>query len=1460
MRKSKRILSLILSLALLATCIALPTGMTATADGNNYTKRVVGYFLGENRLPTAVSTVGLSLDQNIDMIDYASLTHLNVSFLIPADTTSAVPSWQISDMSEAQVQRIIQNCHDNNVKCILSVGGGAAGTYNFFASTARRTSLYNQIITYLDSYGFDGIDMDIESGRGGTDYASLLAELSTALKSRGKLLTMAVAPYIVEGLGSSLNLLDFLNVMTYDQNGSGTSNVAEYQWSIDQLNSYAYSSVAKEKMNMGLPFYGYSTDGRPAWNADYDYAKVVALCRAAGNTNFLTQDSISFPGTANLNQPGTAFKIEFNSRATLLQKAQYVKTSNLGGIMIWDVTKDCIREEDKQYALLETLAALFKHPSSYAGPTNLTYSDLTEEEVTLAWNAPTGYTPSGYKVYYDTNLIGTVTGTGAVISALTKGFTYNFKVSAIDPDGVDTAPATLTVVAPGTPPTPDLPSWNPAVNSYPAGSKVLYNGKAWVSKWGGNETPGSAGGQWVEDTSYVATPKQDPTIEESTPQPPTITTTSLANGRIGKEYSKTLTARGAAPITWSKLSGNLPGGLSLSPAGVISGTPTEIGVFSFTVKATNDLGINDKALSIEIKDVSVDNYDKEPGTSKRTIGYLPWWRNDEINNIDYAKLDYVIVAFLRYTENGWDYGKNKDGSGGWTDAELQSIISKAHAAGSKVLISVGGGDGGFVQSSLPFWYANSREYLANCVFEVVDKFGFDGVDMDAETDDIKFWQGYTEFVDFMRIGIDARDLELSMAVHPWFTDLIDDEAGLYAKYDFLNVMSYDEQFDRNNVKKGIGETDHAPMWHTYQLLDHYTDIGVPADKINVGIPFYYYTYGGGWDGGVGYAYYLLNPSANIAIDTLPGESKLNAWKRTTQQKAYLGGTEYGGAFVWEIGQDNLNNKPESLLTMLYNGVKNSTPPSTPLDPADKVYPELTPVNGTDLPLTPVNRGSVQPDFPAIGGGGYVPPTTTVSTTTRTTTTTVSGQTITTTTTAVGQTTTTTTTSGGSAGLGPIDWSRTYYLGDRILQDGHIYEALFNGRVPWMPPAGVGYNNSDWKYIGPASSGAPAVVDDAADDSTVPSWWPNASSSSKKAPVVNESTDAVVNGRVLISPYWWIGAEVGNTLTVTVPGGDTLTWTVRSINGAAPAKNSIISVNSSGVITALAEGCAVVDATVGTARVASINVQVLGEVVAPAAPVITTDTLASGTVGVAYSQTLTATGDAPITWSYTGTLPEGVGFNTSTGIINGTPTAAGTFNITVTASNLGGSSAPKALEIVIAAPAAQFTVFKIGSAVSYRSVEPNKPYPIAAQAIIIEGRAYAPVRDVADTFGFKVGYDGATDSVTIINGEQTAYIKIGDTHVTIKENGVLKDEYDEAGDQVLKIVDGRTLAPSRFMAVLAQRFGLTSTRVYYVTPTTTQEFPNPYAGAFILYSTASFNETQQLIAVAEAAPYLIEAVA
>ncbi|MBS1792145.1 MAG: hypothetical protein JST85_30845 [Acidobacteria bacterium] len=71
----------------------------------------------------------------------------------------------------------------------------------------------------------------------------------------------------------------------------------------------------------------------------------------------------------------------------------------------------------------------------------------------------------------------------------------------------------------------------------------------------------------------------------------TVNPSALANGFVGSSYSQTLTATGgSAPYNYFVSAGTLPNGLMLSTGGVLSGTPTTIGVFNFTVMATASNG------------------------------------------------------------------------------------------------------------------------------------------------------------------------------------------------------------------------------------------------------------------------------------------------------------------------------------------------------------------------------------------------------------------------------------------------------------------------------------------------------------------------------------------------------------------------------------------------------------------------------------------------------------------------------------------------------------------------------------------------------------------------------------------------------------------------------------------------------------------------------------------------------
>jgi hypothetical protein len=78
---------------------------------------------------------------------------------------------------------------------------------------------------------------------------------------------------------------------------------------------------------------------------------------------------------------------------------------------------------------------------------------------------------------------------------------------------------------------------------------------------------------------------------------------TLPNGVVGLLYSRTITASGApGPYTFAVTAGALPDGLTLNPVtGVLSGVPTTVGTFNFTISAMSGVAcIGSRAYTVNI--------------------------------------------------------------------------------------------------------------------------------------------------------------------------------------------------------------------------------------------------------------------------------------------------------------------------------------------------------------------------------------------------------------------------------------------------------------------------------------------------------------------------------------------------------------------------------------------------------------------------------------------------------------------------------------------------------------------------------------------------------------------------------------------------------------------------------------------------------------------------------------------
>ena len=119
-------------------------------------------------------------------------------------------------------------------------------------------------------------------------------------------------------------------------------------------------------------------------------------------------------------------------------------------------------------------------------------------------------------------------------------------------------------------------------------------------------------------------------------QPLTITTTALPQASTTGIYSTTLQATGGTPTyNWSIVSGQLPAGLSLAvTTGVISGTPTAGGTYSFTVQVTDSGSSPEsttKPLSLTVvTGVALDQYGGR--TDIKCTDATGWFHPEKINS------------------------------------------------------------------------------------------------------------------------------------------------------------------------------------------------------------------------------------------------------------------------------------------------------------------------------------------------------------------------------------------------------------------------------------------------------------------------------------------------------------------------------------------------------------------------------------------------------------------------------------------------------------------------------------------------------------------------------------------------------------------------------------------------------------------------------------------------------------
>ena len=232
----------------------------------------------------------------------------------------------------------------------------------------------------------------------------------------------------------------------------------------------------------------------------------------------------------------------------------------------------------------------YDYVGAYGGAAGLTWS-------TVSGSLPTGLTFGAY---------GDLSGT-----PLTSG-TFSFTVEARDLFGhgaVETLVLTIDPPDPVSVVTPSLPSgkqgvyysasmqasggagpyaWSSNSGHLPEGLSISNAGQ--IFGWpavAGTFTFTVIASDLAQPAPDVATRTMTLTILSGTPF--AITTTNLSSGVVGESYGATFSLGGIvwSPVTIHLASGTLPPGVTLTAAGELSGQPTTIGTYAFTVQAVD---------------------------------------------------------------------------------------------------------------------------------------------------------------------------------------------------------------------------------------------------------------------------------------------------------------------------------------------------------------------------------------------------------------------------------------------------------------------------------------------------------------------------------------------------------------------------------------------------------------------------------------------------------------------------------------------------------------------------------------------------------------------------------------------------------------------------------------------------------------------------------------------------------
>jgi spore germination protein YaaH len=235
------------------------------------------------------------------------------------------------------------------------------------------------------------------------------------------------------------------------------------------------------------------------------------------------------------------------------------------------------------------------------------------------------------------------------------------------------------------------------------------------------------------------------------------------------------------------------------------------------------------------------------GLHRAVLGFLPYWEvSDSTTTLDYATLSTLAYFSVGCASGGNLLKKNSDGStttgwAGWTSSKMTSDINAAHAAGTRVALTLscfGWSSSGATLQARILNSATYRTTLAAQTAKAVHDRGADGVNLDFEPIVSGAESGFVAFIRALRSALDAYapGYELTFDTMGFIGNYPIEDATAPGGADALMIMGYDYRSMGSTYVGSISPLT-GPPYDLSDTISAYTKRVSPS-KIILGLPYY----------------------------------------------------------------------------------------------------------------------------------------------------------------------------------------------------------------------------------------------------------------------------------------------------------------------------------------------------------------------------------------------------------------------------------------------------------------------------------------------------------------------------------------------------------------------------------------------------------------------------------------------